>query len=145
MMALHGIEIDWLRPQCLPVNLQSHGLVWKAVSTAMSLAEFSVRRREPLDAEYWDKLALALWFKTWKPLAEFQITSSHFLLLYLFKVAQDLKLDCGHAGKHKVASDGIRSTKALIQHFSPGKMSHHSECCVTCWVVTLSFVFSVEI
>ena len=83
MMALHGIEIEWLRPQCLPVNLQSHGLVWKAVSRAMSLAEFSVQRREPLDAEYWDKLALALWFKTWKHLAEFQITSSHFLL-YLF-------------------------------------------------------------
>ena len=97
----------------------------------MSLAEFSVQRREPLDAEYWDKLALALWFKTWKPLAEFQITSSHFFYSICL-MAQDLKLDCGHAGKHKVASDRIRSTKALIKHFSPGKMSHHSECCATC-------------
>ena len=61
------------------------------------------------------------------PWQSFKLLQVIFLLLYLFKVAQDLKLDCGHAGKHKVASDGIRSTKALIQHFSPGKMSHHVE------------------
>ena len=36
---------------------------------------------------------------------------------FLLALAQDLKLVGGHAGKHKVSSDGIRSTKALIQHF----------------------------
>ena len=29
-----------------------------------SLQGYVIGRREPLDAEYWDKLALALWFKT---------------------------------------------------------------------------------
>ena len=40
-------------------------------------------------------------------------------------MAQDLKLDGGHAGKHKVSSNGIRSTKALIKHFfpRPGELS----------------------
>lgn len=42
-------------------------------------------------------------------------------------MAQDLKLDGGHAGKHKVSSNGIRSTKALIKHFSPGQVSCHAE------------------
>lgn len=42
---------------------------------------------------------------------------------FLPALAQDLKLVGGLAGKHKVSSDGIRSTKALIQHFSPGQVS----------------------
>lgn len=100
------------RPQCLPVEFQSHGLVWRARSDALPVAEHALRLKLPHSADLWEKLALASCLHRFRPPFLWKCEDA--------RNTQVQKIPFARGARSAASAEGVQAVQALLNNLEPG-------------------------